>query len=188
MGVVEKTEQKTRFSHEEKFRALFKAYFSSMCLFANRYLSDPELAKDAVHDVFTTLWESSSQLDKLYNEKGYLYTIVRNHCLDILRKQNIRNKYTESTDWTEKESDDYLETETIREETYRLLEQAIDQLPERSREIIRLKLTGLKNQDIAEQLNLSINTVNTLKKNSYKLLRNILQDKFLICWILFFKN
>lgn len=159
-----------------------------MCLFANRYLSDPELSKDAVHDVFIILWESSVQLDKLYNEKGYLYILVRNHCLDILRKQSVRHKYSQSQEWTEKESDDFLEMEILREETYRLLEKAVDRLPERSREILRMKLAGLKNQEIADRLHLSVNTVNTLKKNSYKLLRNLLQDKFLICWILFLKD
>lgn len=175
-------------SHEEKFEFLFREYFASLCLFANHYLFDPELAKDAVHDVFISLWELPVQLDRLTNEKAYLYTIVRNRCLDIRRKQNIRRKYTTSNKWAKKENDDYLETEIIREETYRLLERAIEQLPERSREILRLKLAGLKNQDIAEKLNLSVNTVNTLKRNSYKLIRNILQGKLLILWILFLED
>ena len=183
MGKIIKS--KDQIAHEEKFKHLFREYFSSMYVFACRYLIDPELAKDAVHDVFTLLWESPAQLDHLSNEKGYLYTLVRNHCLDILRKQMSRNKYTNFINITEKESDDYLEMETVREETYRLLEQAINKLPERSREIIRLKLSGLKNQEIAEKLDLSINTINTLKSNSYKILRNILKDKFLICWLLF---
>lgn len=188
ISVAKNTNLYTLSAQEEQFRILFKEYFASMCLFAARFLSDPELAKDAVHDVFINVWESSAQLNHLENEKGYLYTMVRNHCLDILRKQKVQKKFSESNDWTDKESDDYLEIEMMREETYRLLEQAISRLPERSREILQLKLAGYKNQDIAEKLNLSVNTVNTLKKNSYKLLRNILQDKFLICWILFFKD
>lgn len=188
LSVAQNTLLYTSSTHREQFKILFKEYFASLCLFATRFLADPELAKDTVHDVFISLWESSIQLNQLENEKGYLYTLVRNHCLDILRKQNVRKKYSESNNWTKKESDDYLEIEILREETYRLLEQAIDRLPERSREILQLKLAGYKNQDIAEKLQLSLNTINTLKKNSYKFLREILKDKFLTCWILFLKE
>lgn len=188
MSGTQLTAKNIRLKHEEKFKALFREYFSSLCLFARQYLTDTELAKDAVHDVFTGLWESPAQLEDLLNEKGYLYTLVRNHCLDILRKQQVRSKYAESIDLTEKGSDDYLEIETIREETYRLLDQAIHQLPERSQEILRMKLSGLKNQEIAEKLDLSINTINTLKTNSYKMLRRILKDKFLICFVLFLQE
>lgn len=171
--------------HEEKFKALFREYFSSLCVFACRYLSDPDLAKDAVHDVFTRLWESKGQLDQLLNEKSYLYTLVRNRCLDLLRNQTVRQKYANTPDFTDKGNEEFLEAEILREETYRLLDRAINELPERSQEILRLKLKGFKNQEIAEKLNLSVNTVNTLKTNSYKILRKILKDKFLICWIFF---
>ena len=173
-------------SHEERFKTLFREYFASLCIFAHRYLDDLELSKDAVHDVFTGLWETPLQLDDLCNIRAYLYTLVRNHCLDILRKQNVRNKY--AADYREKESTEFLETEALREEIYRRLDLAINQLPERSREILRMKMSGLKNQEIAEKLDLSINTVNTLKSNAYKMLRKILANKFLICWLLFLKD
>lgn len=182
------TEKKNSTVHEEKFKALFREYFSSMCVFACRYLTDTELSKDIVHDVFAGLWESPGQLDHLLNEKGYLYTLVRNHCLDVLRKQSVRDKYSANVEKSEKESEDFLEIETLREETYRQLDQAINKLPDRSREILRMKLTGMKNQEIAAKLNLSINTVNTLKTNSYKMLRDMLQDKFMICWLFFLND
>lgn len=171
--------------HEEKFKSLFREYFPSLCIFACRYLADVESAKDAVHNVFIALWESPAQMDHLYNEKGYLYTLVRNHCLDLLRKQTVRNKYSAHLNLHTKENEEYFETEALREETYRQLDQAINKLPVRSREIIRLKMEGLKNQEIAEKLGLSINTINTLKSNSYKMLRSMLKDNFLICWLLF---
>lgn len=171
--------------HEEKFKSLFREYFPSLCIFAYRYLTDVESAKDAVHNVFIALWEAPAQMDHLYNEKGYLYTLVRNHCLDILRKQTVQNKYSANLNLHTKENEEYFEAEALREETYRQLDQAINKLPVRSREIIRLKMEGLKNQEIAEKLGLSINTINTLKSNSYKMLRSMLKDNFLICWLLF---
>lgn len=174
--------------HEEKFKVLFREYFSSLCIFAYHYLADMELSKDVVHDVFTGLWESTIQLDQLLNEKGYLYTLVRNQCFDVLRKQNVRNRYASTLNLSEKESDEYMEYEILREETYRQLDQAINRLPERSQEILRLKLSGLKNQEIAEKLQLSINTINTLKTNAYKMLRDMLKDKFIFCILFFLRD
>lgn len=180
------TENTPYISHEERFKTLFREYFAPLCVFAHHYLTDLDIAKDAVHDVFTDLWESPEQLDNLSNVKAYLYTLVRNHCLDLLRKKNVRNKY--AADYQEKESEEFLETEALREEIYHQLDKAINQLPERSREILRMKMSGMKNQEIAEKLNLSINTINTLKSNSYKMLRQMLTNKFFICWLLFLKD
>lgn len=174
--------------HEEKFKSLFREYFSSLCIFAYRYLSDTELSKDVVHDVFAGLWESPERLEQLLNEKSYLYTLVRNHCLDVLRKQSVRKKFSATVEFAPKTSEEYPDLEALREETYRQLDFAINQLPKRSREILRLKMSGLKNEEIARQLNLSVNTVNTLKTNAYKFLRAFLKGKSLIYFLLLFSE
>lgn len=172
---------------EERFKVLFREYFGSMCVFAGRYLHDEEMARDVVHDVFCGLWENLSELTEVSNMKNYLYTSVRNRCLDLLRRENIHHRYTE---WKLKEEEEFFETETLREDVYRLLDQAIQLLPDRSREILLLKLQGLKNQEIAEKLGVSVNTINTLKANAYKVIREQLQEKYLryLLFITFYKK
>lgn len=173
---------------EERFKALFRDYFASMCVFAGRYLQDGEMARDVVHDVFCRIWENPSELIGVANVKNYLYTSVRNRCLDALRRENIHQRYLEWEQKEEKESADFFETEMLREEVYRLLDQAIGLLPERSREILILKLRGFKNQEIADRLAISLNTVNTLKANAYKVLREQLREKYHLSLLLFLKN
>lgn len=173
---------------EEHFKVLFREYFASMCIFAERYLDDGEMAKDVVHDVFCGIWERPSELTGVSNVKNYLYTIVKNRCLDVLRRESVCHRYVERQLAEAKQSEAYFEVEVLREEVYRLLDKAIASLPDRSRDILLLKLQGLKNQEIAEKLNISVNTVNTLKANAYKVLRDLLQDKYLICWLFFLKK
>lgn len=173
---------------EERFKALFRDYFVSMCVFAGRYVQDGELVRDVVHDVFCRLWENPAEWNGVSNVKNYLYTSVRNRCLDVLRREDIHHRYLE---WQQKEvveSDEFFETEMLREEVYRLLDESIALLPERSRDILMLKLRGAKNQEIADALNISVNTVNTLKANAYKVLRERLRDKYMLSLLFFLKK
>lgn len=173
---------------EERFKVLFRDYFASMCVFAGRYVQDGELARDVVHDVFCKIWENPAEWRGVSNVKNYLYTSVKNRCLDVLRREDIHRRYVEWEEKGEKESSEFFETEMLREEVYRLLDEAIALLPERSRDILLLKLQGLKNQEIADALSISVNTVNTLKANAYKVLRERLQAPYMLSLLLFFKK
>lgn len=173
---------------EESFKTLFRTYFSSMCVFAEHYLNDGEMARDVVHDVFCGVWEDLAGLGQVSNVKNYLYTTVKNRCLDIIRREHVRDRCAERLQLEMKESEEFFEGEVLREEVYRMLDDAIQLLPERSREILLLKLEGLKNQEIADRLGVSVNTVNTLKANAYKTLRDELKEKFLLVLLFFFKK
>lgn len=182
------TTSKRSKQEEEYFKILFRDYFASMCVFADRYLHDGEIARDVVHDVFCRIWENPSELTGVSNVKNYLYTSVRNRSLDVLRREDIHHRYVEWQREEGEESEEFFENEMLREEVYRLLDRAIQLLPGRSREILLLKLQGLKNQEIADQLNISVNSVNTLKANAYKVLREQLQGKDLLSLVFFLKK
>lgn len=173
---------------KEKFQTLFRAYFGSMCVFATRYLEDEEEAKDVVHDVFCGLWEDPSMLDRVENERGYLYTIVKNRCIDVLRRREIHARYERNLSPEEKEDPVFFDEEVAREELYRLLDEGIERLPERCKEIILLKLKGLKNQEIADKLGVALSTVNTLKNIAYKELRAFLGKRYFALFVLLIKG
>ena len=173
---------------KEKFQILFRAYFGSMCVFATRYLEDEEEAKDVVHDVFCGLWEDPSMLDRVENERGYLYTIVKNRCIDVLRRREIHARYERNLSPEEKEEPVFFDEEVAREELYRLLDEGIERLPERCKEIILLKLKGLKNQEIADKLGVALSTVNTLKNRAYKELRTFLGKRYFAIFVLLVKR
>lgn len=176
---------KDSISLEEKFKKLFLENFESICIFAERYLDDMEQARDTVHEVFSRLLQRPDEIADLKNPKNYLYTVVRNQCIDILRRRNLHKQYMDDSLAVQRESDTFFETEMIREEVYSMLDRAINNLPKRSRNIILMKLEGYKHKDIAQELGISINTVNTLKSLAYKSLRDTLnKDAFTLLLLL----
>ncbi len=154
---------------------LFNKYYPSLCAFAQSYINDCGSSEDIVQDVFITLWNKYEELDQIQSVKSYLYTSVRNACLNHLKHDNIVGKFAEA-ELSEKESDIFFNDHVIEEETHRFFYKAIQELPEKCREIILLSLDGLKNTEISEELNVSINTIKTQKRIAYTYLRMRLKD------------
>ena len=81
-------------------------------------------------------------------------------------------------------SEEFLEEALIKSETIRILYNATESLPEQTRKIISLSLDGFKNSEIGKELNISENTVHTLKKSGYKKLRALLKDHYYLVFYL----
>ncbi|MEN7550230.1 RNA polymerase sigma-70 factor [Rapidithrix thailandica] len=164
------TEVKEKYSN---FEEVFKMFYPSMCMVALKYVEDEGVAKDIAQGVFVKLWEKRTEYQEVSSIKAFLYTMVRNASLNYLRDRKIRSIHHQQI---EKESELFARNVEIEEESYRLLNAAIQQLPPRSAEIIKLNLKGLKNTEIAKELDISVNTVKTLKYNALKELRKLLKD------------
>jgi len=172
------------------FRSIFDRYFPSLCVFANRFVNDEDLSKDMVQEVFLKVWNSATEFESEKSLKVYLYLATKNTCFDYLKKEK-RKKQTGDFDTERINDDTHLEDdsvmlEIIREETYRQLEDAIDLLPEQARKVVLLNLKSFSNQEIAEELNVSINTVKTHKLNAFKKLRVLLGNQFVVLLLIEF--
>lgn len=152
------------------FDKLFRESYPALCSFAYQYVEDPALSEDLVQEVFVTLWERRGEIDKNLSIRAYLYTAVKNRCLNHMKHQKVRMKFAE-VELLTKERHAFFRDSLIEEETHRLVYQAINELPEKCRKIIQMNLEGFKNKEIAEQLNISINTVKTQKVIAYRQLR-----------------
>ncbi|WP_442845115.1 RNA polymerase sigma-70 factor [Leeuwenhoekiella sp. H156] len=163
-----------------EFKVIYKSLYPSLCLFAKNYLTDLQISKDAVQEVFIRVWENKVYFENESAAKSYLYTAVKNKCLDILKSKYVRvidHQFDlEKMEWLE--SDRFFYTGVVRSETTYLIEKAMKSLPYRCAQIIKLSLNNYSNQEIADSLSLSINTVKAQKKIAYKKMRPLLKEYY----------
>lgn len=161
---------------EKAFEALYKSFFSMLCMFSYRYVKKTDIAEEIVQDVFFHIWEKRNQFELTTSFKSYLYKSVHNNSLKHLRHQKIVLAYENSTTFSGSEKvtgQNFLE-ET---EVYQILHGVIDELPDRTRDIFQLnRFKGLKYQQIADQLQISVKTVEAHMSSVLKILRIRLKD------------
>ena len=168
-----------------RFRNIYISYYAKMKRFACRYVPFEEDAENIVHDVFLELLEKKDILTSHMNLLAFLFTSVKNRCIDHLRNQSVKQRTTEEL--TEEYnislqmSLDSLEAFDLNlfseNDVEILLRNAINSLPEKCREIFILsKIEGEKQTVIAQKLNISINTVETQMGVAYKKLREELKN------------
>lgn len=164
----------------QKYSELYNSLYSSLCLFSNKYLDNLERSKDIVQDVFIKMWDHTILLEDEISIKRYLYISVRNKSLDYLKSTDYKVKNTSSNiDLTLLSSETYFEKEVLIEEVSRQVNKALNILPQKCREVVELSMKGHQNNQIAEELSISVNTVKTQKKIAYKRLRPILKNSHL---------
>jgi RNA polymerase sigma-70 factor (family 1) len=167
---------------ESAFEGLCREYFKVLSVFAKKFLNDLDLAQDIVQEVFVKFYEQREKLEVHTSLKALLYQSVRNRCLDHIRSQQTRSAHHEQILYQNAGSDidstDLIEQAELEEKIYA----AIADLPEQCQLIFKMsRLDGMKNQEIADALNLSKRTVETQISNALKRLR---KDIFLYLKVL----
>ncbi len=157
----------------ETFTIIYNKYNQYLYALAYRYLKDCDMAEDAVQQVFVKLLEMIHVIDIEINLKNYLYSMTKNHILNQFRNKketvslNIINAQKEVI---EDEIDIVSDIENA--ELSNLLHIGIDSLPNQKKEICKMKIEENKsNQEIADVMGLSINTVKSHYQESIKMLR-----------------
>jgi RNA polymerase sigma-70 factor (ECF subfamily) len=159
------------------FRAVFDEYFNALAAFGYKYIPDQFVVEDMVQEAFISFWEKREDFNHINAVKSFLYTSVRNKCLNHLKHQTVVQKHEKALVY-ELESDHAFSSHVIEEETFNQLFTEIRNLPPSAQEIMLLALNGLKNQEIADELKVSVNTVKTQKKIAYSKLKENLGSHF----------
>ena len=167
------------------FEQFYITWYSRAKYFASEYVHSESDAENIIQDVFLHLYERRDLMDAYTNLTAYLFTSIKNRCLDYLRKWVLEQE-TEQGVQDEFEMELRMKYDSLEifntqfsDETDigELLDNALQKLPERCRNIfIMNKLEGKKQKEIAEELNLSINTVESQMGIAYKKLREELKD------------
>jgi RNA polymerase sigma-70 factor (ECF subfamily) len=159
---------------QEGLGFFFKQYYSQLCYFAGTLLNDECLAQEISSDAFTKLCQSSQSLATEGSIKAWLYSTVRNACIDHLRKVK-RLRVSEpglrsSSTIEQSVLHTITQTETINQIVY-----TIDKLPPQCGRIFTMfYIQGKSYNEIAKELNLSPQTVRNQTQRAAKLLRKII--------------
>lgn len=145
---------------KDAINSIFVAYSKRLYTFAFAYLKTDADSKDVVQDVFVNLWNNRNNLKEDTNLEAYLYTITRNSVISVFRKKISEREYLKHLHkiavFQHSENDEKCDYDLLSNR----IKELIDQLPERRKLIFKLsKEKGMSNKAIAEELNISIKTV-----------------------------
>ena len=171
-------------SEEGGFKEFFEENYPSLCVFANRYLQDESVSADIVQEAFVYVWNKRKYVRDASAVKSYLYKYIKNHCLNFLRDTKRRQEILKE----KLEAPDFYRDNLIERETYEIIYRAIEGLSAQNQQVIELSLDGLSNNEIAERLEISINTVKTIKQRAFKALRKVLKPGLFALFCVFCEN
>jgi len=146
----------------------FQMYFEGLYRYAFTILKNNDDAKDAVQSVFVKIWEKRAIIDEQQSVQSYLYTSVYNYCLNIKRKEKVRKEYVQNNQLTPQTNSDQLVTR----ENIKTITDALESLPPQCRLIFfKSRFEKKKYAEIAEELNLSVKTIEAQIGKALKILR-----------------
>ena len=165
--------RRIRAGDERALEAVFKAHYAGMASFVQRFVRSPDLAEELVQDVFLKLWSKREQLAEIETFRTYLFRAARNTALNYLRRAKLERRWQEEqgTD-TDPPTTFAADDETVEQELAAAVQEAINRLPPRCREIFLLSRDGgLTYAEIARSLEISVKTVETQMGRALKSLR-----------------
>lgn len=161
---------------EHSFKYLFDTYFASLCRYMNLYLDNTQEAEELALDIFLYIWEHSRDIEVKLSLKAYLFRAARNKCLNCLRDRRATLSLDEVGE-TSQTNTDFPSLEI--EELTHLIQEAICSLPERCREVFRKsREESLTNQEIADDMQISIKTVEGQITKALKRIKEFLGEGY----------
>ncbi|MDE6276707.1 MAG: RNA polymerase sigma-70 factor [Muribaculaceae bacterium] len=150
-----------------EFDTWFRTLYLPLGMYALRLTDDADSAEDLVEDAFVKAWQALEAGKEIENFRAYMYRSVRNECISFLRSRRT----TVGLEAVPEIDEETVDT-SIRDAR---IWKAIDALPERCREVFLLsKRDGLSNDEIAEELNISVKTVKNQMTKAFERLREAL--------------
>nr|WP_221658383.1 RNA polymerase sigma-70 factor [Bacteroides salyersiae] len=173
--------------NEYAFRFVFDKYYDFLCMIADSYLRDEYISETIVGDIIYNLWEIRDNIDIKYSLRSYLVRSVKNRCINYLQQEYIQreisiNQYEDKTAIEELffiENKHPLES-LLEQELENKINSVINELSPECRAVFKMsRFDGMKYEEIASELHISVNTVKYHMKNALGKLRLELKDYIL---------
>lgn len=176
--------EKIKSGDDVAFKVLYNKYYPRLYYFIYEFIRMDDIAENIVHDTFITFWQKRNTLKSDLNISSYLYSIAKNNCLYRLRDQRYRQKLFASGSLDNKELSqnlkalDSIDTSTlIFHEIEQIIEKTLEGLSPQSKKVFMLsRFEGMKNREIAEELNITTKAVEGHITKSLKIFKTALKD------------
>jgi RNA polymerase sigma-70 factor (family 1) len=166
---------------ERGISLLFRQYYAMLCSHAVRYVSSKAIAEDIVSDIFYEFQAESRYQTITSSYKAYLFTAVRNRAFDHVRAEMRHTTSLDNAELIPAHITQSPDSITQYEELYHDVENAINAMPLKRRQIyVMHRFEGKKYQEIATELNLSLRTIEAHIFQAMRQIRNTLKDKWLL--------
>lgn len=168
-----------------QFNEFFMKYQSRFIRFAYMYIRDEKATEDIVMEAMMSYWENRRRVGDISNVPSYVLMIVRNRCLNYLRREQVRMKMNDEMqrhfDWELNLRISSLESfdpsEVFSKEVQELVDRALSELGGRTRKIfVMSRYENKSNREIAEELGVSVKAIEYHITRALKRLRVDLKD------------
>ncbi len=169
--------------NEKAFEYFFNKYYGHVLGFCIQFIGNTQEAKGVTQEAFLNLWLNRASIEKPNGIKSFLYTFSKSKCLNALRHKKVKQNY-QSTVLNEKERQLNIEIlhamnfdALVLTELEQLIQNSIENLPHKTKLVFRKKrIENKKNREIAEELNITLKTVEAHFTKALKILRFNLAD------------
>ncbi len=170
----------------EQFEELFRTYYQELCSFVMTFLKDELAAEEVVQEVYFKLWLKREEITFSASPKSYLYAAVRNASLNVIKHIEIREGYKKQNEESRRAEENSTGDSMELMELEQKIALAVSELPEARQKIfVMSRHEGLKYIEIAEELGISIKTVEAQMGKALSYLKEKLRD-YLPLWLWLF--
>ncbi len=167
---------------QPEFTEIVKEYYPALCMVAQRITKDYHAAEEIAQDVLMRFWERQHS-SVIVNIPAFLYTATKNASINFLNSAKSRRERDLRVSQSQPEIDSSASRAVIEAETERLIQAAVDKLPDQCAKVIRMIYNdGMSHKEVATQLGVAESTVRNLKAKGIKMLRKSIPGATL--WIL----
>lgn len=153
------------------WRKFYKDFFKPLCHHAYKILKDEHIASDIVQDTLIKLWEGNTKFENVKALTVYVYRSVNNSSLNYIRNKNTEDSRLEQWAFINGDITGEAFSSIVTEEVVRKLRSLIMELPEDRREVLFMSMNGMKGEEIAKELGVTIHAVKQHKHRAYKYIR-----------------
>lgn len=175
---------------EGVFERIFKDYYERLCNYANSIINDMDEAEETVQSTFLSLWEKRENIDIHTSVKSYLYQAVHNHSLNRLKHYQVKRTHNDYLKYHVVNSVEDSSQMVLGKELEKQINEAIESLPTQCQTVFKLsRFENLTYAEIAQQLNVSVKTIENHMGKALRVLREQLKEYLpVLLWFLFRNN